>query len=149
MLDVAAGVTGTPPSGVSNAYAMTAVGTNIYLFRDGNYDSGELFRFSTISMEWTMMNTAAGVTGTSPRSTRIFQQNHAMAAVGTDIYHFGGGGDFGGEDCNWSMGRGQTERRVHAEWPVSGWDYDWVGRGRASRVGTRPDGSSYVGHACM
>ena len=73
--------------------------------------SGELFRFSTISMEWTMLDAGAGVTGTSP-SARYY---HAMAAVGTDIYLFGGVTG-SGKGCDWWMWRGQTEGRAHAGW---------------------------------
>ena len=48
--------------------------------------SGELFRYSTISMEWTLLDEAAGVMGTSPGG----RYRHAMAAVGSDVYVFGG-----------------------------------------------------------
>ena len=48
--------------------------------------SGELFRYSTLSMEWTMLDADAGATGTSPSG----RQSHAMTAVGSDIYVFGG-----------------------------------------------------------
>jgi hypothetical protein len=53
----------------------------------------ELVRYSTITMAWTMLekkdekkDAAAGVTGTSPSA----RWDHAMAAVGKDIYLFGG-----------------------------------------------------------
>ena len=74
--------------------------------RAGRYagPSGELFRFSTVSMEWTMLDAAAGVTGTSPGA----RYSHAMTAVGTDIYLNGGYGD-SGKGCDRWMGRGQTE----------------------------------------
>jgi hypothetical protein len=48
--------------------------------------SAELFKFSTVSMEWTTLDPATGVKGTGP-SARSF---HAMSAVGTDQYLFGG-----------------------------------------------------------
>jgi len=68
-------------------------------------------------MEWTMLDAAAGVTGTSPTAT----SQHAMAAVGTDIYLFGGWAE-PGKGGDWWMGRGQTEGRVHAGWHgVGGW----------------------------
>ena len=97
MLDAAAGVTGTSPS-ARWEHAMTAVGTDIYLF--GGYSGEELvFRFSTITKEWTM---AAGVTGTSPSA----RNSHTMTAVGTDIYLFGGYAD-SGKGCDRWMGRAQ------------------------------------------
>ena len=64
-----------------------------------------------MTMEWTMLDAAAGVTGTSPSA----RSSHAMAAVGTDIYLFGGLTD-SGKGCDWWMGRGQTEGRAHAGW---------------------------------
>ena len=57
---------------------------------------GDLFRFSTVSMEWTMLDAAAGVTGMSPSA----RNGHAMAAVGTDIYLSGGTPD-SGKGCDW------------------------------------------------
>jgi hypothetical protein len=47
-----------------------------------------LFKFSTVSMEWTKLDTAAGVEGTGPSA----RHGHAMSAVGTDLYLFGGPG---------------------------------------------------------
>jgi hypothetical protein len=38
-----------------------------------------LFKFSTVSMEWTKLDAAAGV-----------EDGHEMSAVGTDLYLFGG-----------------------------------------------------------
>jgi len=48
--------------------------------------SAELFKFSTVSMEWTDLSAAAVVKG-SPPSGRL---DHTMTAVGTEIYVFGG-----------------------------------------------------------
>jgi hypothetical protein len=48
--------------------------------------SAELFKFSTVSMEWTNLDAAAGVKGTGPSA----RSRHAMSAVGTDLYLFGG-----------------------------------------------------------
>jgi hypothetical protein len=106
MLDVAAGVTGTSPS-ARGAHAMLAVGKDIYLFGGmtqaaGGFAEDLFFRFSTISKEWTMLDAAAGVTGTSPSARHA----HAMAAVGTDIYLYGGFTE-SGKDCIWSMGKGR------------------------------------------
>ena len=98
-------------------HAMAAVGTDIYLFggKPQEYGSAtfieesgpcqDLFRFSTISMEWKMMDAAAGVTGTPPSA----RDSHAMAAVGTDIYLFGGFTE-SGKGCIWSMGKGRRSR---------------------------------------
>jgi hypothetical protein len=125
MLDAAAGVTGTSPI-ARDDHTMAAVGTDIYLF-GGNSD-GELFRFSTISMEWTMLDAAAGVTGTSP-SARL---SHAMTAVRTDIYLFGGYTYAeSGKDCIWSMGKG---RRRGVCMLVAGY---WVVGPRVSGMGAR------------
>ena len=73
--------------------------------------SGELFRYSTISMEWTMLDAAVDVTGTSLSA----RQEHAMSVVGTDIYVFGGYTE-SGMVCSWWIGRGQMEERAHAGW---------------------------------
>jgi len=80
-------VTGKWPNARSN-HALAAVGTDIYLFGGSTFSgsSGELFRYSTISMEWARLDAAAGVTGTLPGA----RSRHALAAVGTDIYLFGG-----------------------------------------------------------
>jgi hypothetical protein len=48
--------------------------------------SAELFKFSTVSMEWTNLDAAAGVKGTGPSAG----PGHATFAVGTDLYLFGG-----------------------------------------------------------
>jgi hypothetical protein len=48
--------------------------------------SEELFKFSIVSMEWTNLDAAAGVKGTGPSA----RGGHAMSAVGTDLYLFGG-----------------------------------------------------------
>jgi hypothetical protein len=48
--------------------------------------SAELFKFSIVSMEWTNLDAAAGVKGTGPSA----RSGHAMSAVGTDLYLFGG-----------------------------------------------------------
>ena len=48
--------------------------------------SEELFRYSTESMTWTKLDTAAGVTGTGPSA----RAGHSMTSVGIDIYLFGG-----------------------------------------------------------
>ena len=48
--------------------------------------SAELFKFSIVSMEWTNLDAAAGVKGTGPSA----RAGHAMSAVGTDLYLFGG-----------------------------------------------------------
>ena len=54
-----------------------AVRPDVFVGLYAGETSGELFRFSTISKEWTMLDAAAGVTSPS-----------AMAAVGTDIFVF-------------------------------------------------------------
>ena len=48
--------------------------------------SEELFRYSTESMTWTKLDTAAGVTGTGPSA----RAGHSMTSVGINIYLFGG-----------------------------------------------------------
>ena len=115
MLDAVVGVTGTSPSARSK-HAITAVGTDIYLnggrhiyphlFGTMNFT---MFRYSTITMEWTMLDAAAGVTGMSPSA----RWDHAMAAVGTDIYLFGET-EYSGKGCHWWKGRGQTKGSAHA-----------------------------------
>jgi hypothetical protein len=52
-----------------------------------DYSAG-LFKFSTVSMEWTNLDAAAGVNGTGPSAG--YYGGHAMSAVGTDLYLFGG-----------------------------------------------------------
>ena len=53
--------------------------------------SEELFRYSTESMTWTKLDTAAGETGTGPSA----RGGHSMTSVGIDIYLFGGFTDSG------------------------------------------------------
>ena len=45
-----------------------------------------MFKFSTVTMEWTNLDAAAGVKGTGPSA----RGGHTMSAVGTDLYLFGG-----------------------------------------------------------
>jgi hypothetical protein len=112
-------VTGPSPS-ARTKHSMAAVGSDIYLFGgttdtiaaglfegDPAFFCGELLRYSTISKQFTLLDAAAGVTGTVP-SARI---SCAMAAIGTDIYLFGGKTGLG-MGCSWWMGQGQMEGRV-------------------------------------
>ena len=116
----------TSPS-ARHSHAMAAVGTDIYLF--GGYSGEELvFRLSIITKEWTMLDAAAGVTGTSP-SARF---DHAMAAVGTDIYLYGGSK---GKGCDWWKGRGQTKGMLGGIALVVG--ISSVGRGQARWCGSK------------
>ena len=71
------------------------------LDRAGEF-SNELFRFSTTTLQWEQLDVSR-VSG-SPPSGRY---NHAMAAVGSDLYVFGG-----------STGSGEEARC--ACWPPSG-----------------------------
>ena len=83
-----AGMTPTAGSG----QRMTAVGGDLYVFGGGRgfgtastgY-SGELFKFSTVTMTWTRL-------GTGPSA----RHGHGIATVGEDFYVFGGG-DYSGE----------------------------------------------------
>jgi len=61
--------------------------------------SEELFRYSTESMTWTKLDTAAGVTGTGPSArgghsmTSVMEKRAARAgssSIGINIYLFGG-----------------------------------------------------------
>jgi hypothetical protein len=61
------------------------------LDRAGEF-SNELFRFSTTTLQWEQLDVSR-VSG-SPPSGRY---DHAMAAVGSDLYIFGGWTDFGEE----------------------------------------------------
>ncbi len=45
-----------------------------------------MFKFSTVSMEWTKLDAAAGVKGTEPSA----RSEQTMSAVGTDLYLFRG-----------------------------------------------------------
>ena len=92
--------------------------------RAGQYAASgktELFRYSTLSVEWTWLNAAAGVTGTSPSA----RSSHAMAVVGSDLYVFGGKIG-GGKVCDRGWGEGR-QRGVHGG-SVSVEGCGWVGQ---------------------
>jgi hypothetical protein len=57
-----------------------------YMSIAGLYQSRELFKYSTVSTEWSMLDAGAGVTGKGPGE----RSGHTMAAVGQDLYVFGG-----------------------------------------------------------
>jgi hypothetical protein len=68
--------------------------------------SAELFKFSTVSMEWTNLDAAVGVKGTGPSAGPgggggESRKSHATFAVGTDLYLFGG--DVGAEFFKFSI----------------------------------------------
>jgi hypothetical protein len=63
-----------------------------------------LFKFSIVSMEWTNLDAAAGVKGTGPSGG--FYGGHAMSAVGTDLYLFGGQ-IYPGKGGRWWRGEGR------------------------------------------
>ena len=67
----------------------------------------DLFKLDVDTGEWTLVEPL----GTQRPSARY---DHAMAAVGTDIYLFGGveGSTSPHKGCDWWMGRGQTEGRA-------------------------------------
>ena len=69
-------------------HVMAVVGADLYLHGgDRNYDLGpsdELWRYSTISASWELLNKQEG--GVQP-SARSF---HVMAAVGSELYLHGG-----------------------------------------------------------
>ena len=54
----------------------------------------ELFKFATDSMEWTDLSAEGMVKGTMPSG----RGDHTMAAVGSDIYLFGGTTDAGEDE---------------------------------------------------
>ena len=96
-----------------------AIGTDIYVCQDGGITGGDekidLWVFSTTKLEWTLR--ISGVEGPSPRS------GHAMAAVGADIFLFGGGIGFN----SWS----------DELWVFSTMGEKWT---RITVVGQRPSG---------
>ena len=47
--------------------------------------SDDLFKFDSATMEWTKLDSEAGVTGTKPGP----MISHSMTAMGTDIYIVG------------------------------------------------------------
>ena len=75
---------------IRSGHAMTAVGLELYVWggrhqsESGNPYLDDLWRYSTVTNQWLQLNTAA--LGASP-SGRI---NHAMTAVGSDLYLVGG-----------------------------------------------------------
>lgn len=90
------------PLGVTlgfTSHTMTTVGQDLYLMarmsdnapftsetaRSFTY---ELFRFSTVSLRWTRLDVVARKMGTAPSVTGGLA--HAMTAVGSDLYVFGG-----------------------------------------------------------
>ena len=79
-------VWGSPPS-ARTGHTMAAVGSDIFVFggSTGSAGSNELFRFSTTTLQWEQLD-GSRVSG-SPPSER---QSHAMVAVGSDLYIFGG-----------------------------------------------------------
>ena len=54
----------------------------------------ELFKYSTATMTWKLLDAGAGVTGTVPSARYV----HSMTTVGEDLYVFGGetSGEAGG-----------------------------------------------------
>ena len=90
-------VSGVPPSARSDP-VMAAVGSDLFVFGgyteypvDQSYPySSELFQFSTTAMEWEQLD-AALVSGVPPSA----RGGHAMAAVGSDLFVFGGQTDWG------------------------------------------------------
>ena len=85
-------ITGSPPSARS-CHAMVVADSDLFVF-GGTLDSGpgeslgysnELLRFNTTDLQWEKLEEAL-VSG-SPPSARA---NHAMAAVGSSLYVFGG-----------------------------------------------------------
>ena len=67
------------------------------------------FKFSTATMTWTQLDAGAGVMGTAPSA----RYGHGMAAVGENLYVFGGRDDSGE-----SEGSGGVEARIgHARLP--------------------------------
>ena len=91
----------------------TASDGSVYVF--GGYENGQgksndLFKLDVATGEWHLIEPL----GTLRPGAR---NQHAMTAVGTDIYLFGGTTDQtclsgSGKGCDRWMGRGQTEGRA-------------------------------------
>ena len=79
-------VSGSPPSG-RTGHAMAAVGSDLFVFGANYYlfELTELFRFSTTARKWEQLD--ATLVSAVPPSGR---SDPAMAAVGSDLFVFGG-----------------------------------------------------------
>ena len=96
----------------------TASDGSVYVF--GGYENGQgksndLFKLDVATGEWHLIEPL----GTLRPGAR---NQHAMTAVGTDIYLFGGQRPLGvvdsedsGKECDRWMGRGQTETEGRAQ----------------------------------
>ena len=87
---VLSGVSGDVPEG-RHSHAMASVGSTVYVHggarsTDSTDLTNEFYSFDTIQWRWVLLTADEGVSGTPP--TARFR--HAMAAVGHEIFLFGG-----------------------------------------------------------
>ena len=101
---------GKPTPRMSSTMA-TASDGSIYVFggKASRARADALFKLDVDTGEWHLIE---------PLSTQrpSARWGHAMAAVGTDFYLYGGSTVSKGKGCDWWKGRGQTEGSAHAGW---------------------------------